>query len=536
MKRRQFIQSAGAFAVSAVAPSLFTQEHFIKQARAAANINQANFIAPARLPQVINVFLYGGPSELAGNLTNIADINANSQNPYTAAVNAGGAGEGILRLDDDPMNPGQITRNGFWKDAGGTAMEDMLTGNGLGGAVNGMMSVYRTINRHKENTRAHRPSILSSQKGNLDIEIAGGVGTTIASVLYANKAQLDGSAALGGRQLEDLILPFVSFEGESSAFATDASANAINLPLTMRGISLDTRFDNPYSRGRSVVGGADQSMIDAMVSKRMSEAQQRFKEVADGFANRSFLESKISGFTTNINNDDLLPDITDVNDPDRNPVINPNTGTNKLRYPNGRFAARVKAAVTLAIQNPDSLYITVGGGLGGWDDHDNAISKYEDRMTDLMNTLRAAAKHIKLGTRYDLSDPDNPLPLVGVPTDNIIINVHGDFGRNVNLNGSMGWDHGNNQNLYTIGGAGIRGQAALGKVVGKTERFGSTGQNRQFTRPTSDSYEAEPMSIASTVYAYFGVQNPQVLTADAALNPAGDIKIDETVAGEAALF
>lgn len=530
MKRRQFIQSAGAFAVSAVAPSLFTQQHFIKQARAAANISQANFIAPTRLPQVINIFLYGGPSELAGNLTNIADINATSQNPYTADVNAGGAGEAILRLDDDPMNPGQITRHGFWKDAGGTAMEDMLTGNGLGGAGNEMLSVYRTINRRKENTRAHRPSILSSQKGNLDIEIAGGVGTTIASVLYANKAQLDGSTALGGRQLEDLILPFVSFEGESSAFATDASANAINLPLIMRGISLDTSFDNPYSRGRSVVGGADQSVIDAMVNKRMSEAQQRFREVADGFANRSSLESKISGFTTNINNDALLPDITDVNDPDRD------VDTGKLAYPNGNFAARVKAAVTLAIQNPDSLYITVGGGLGGWDDHDNAIAKYEDRMTDLMNTLRVAAKHLKFGTRYDLSDPDNPLPLVGVPTDNIIINVHGDFGRNVNLNGSMGWDHGNNQNLYTIGGAGIRGQAALGKVVGKTERFGDAGQNRQFTRPIADSYEAEPMSIASTVYSYFGVQNPQVLTADAGLNPDGDIKIDESVAGEAALF
>ncbi len=536
MKRRQFIQSAGAFAVSAVAPSLFTQERFIKQAKAAAVIDEPGFfVAPARLPQVINVFLYGGPSELAGNLTNIAEINATSQNPYTAAINAGGAGEAILRLDDDPMNPGQITRHGFWKDAGGTAMEDMLTGNGLGDAGNEMLSVYRTINRRKENTRAHRPSILSSQKGNLDIEIAGGVGTTIASVLYANKAQLDGSTALGGRQLEDLILPFVSFEGESSAFATDSSTNAINLPLIMRGISLDTRFDNPYARGRGVVSVADQSVLDTMVNKRMTETQQRFKEVADGFANRSLLENKIKGFTTNINNDDLLPDITDVNDPDRNPTVNPNTGTNKLRYPDGKFSARVKAAVTLAIQNPDSLYITVGGGLGGWDDHDNAISKYEDRMTDLMNTLRAAAKHLKLGTRYDLSDENNPLPLVGA-TDNIIINVHGDFGRNVNLNGSMGWDHGNNQNLYTIGGAGIRGQAALGKVVGKTERFGSTGQNRQFTRPTDDSYEAEPMSIASTVYSYFGVQNPQVLTADAALNAAGDIKIDESVAGEAALF
>ncbi len=96
----------------------------------------------------------------------------------------------------------------------------------------------------------------------------------------------------------------------------------------------------------------------------------------------------------------------------------------------------------------------------------------------------------------------------------------------------MGWDHGNNQNLYTFGGAGIRqgGINALGKIVGSTERFGSSGENRQFTRPTSSSYEAEPMSIASSVYSYFGVTNPEVLTADDQMNPGGDAPIDENQA------
>jgi hypothetical protein len=44
------------------------------------------------------------------------------------------------------------------------------------------------------------------------------------------------------------------------------------------------------------------------------------------------------------------------------------------------------------------------------------------------------------------------------------------------------------------------------------------------------------MSIASTVYSYFGVQNPQELTKDDIKNTTGDPVIDESVAGEAPLF
>jgi len=44
------------------------------------------------------------------------------------------------------------------------------------------------------------------------------------------------------------------------------------------------------------------------------------------------------------------------------------------------------------------------------------------------------------------------------------------------------------------------------------------------------------MSIAASVYAYFGVQNPEVLTSDVTINPSGDPKIDETVTGEPTLF
>ena len=508
MKRRNFIKSMGALGATVAAPTIFHNSRFIKSVQAAPLINDANFVAPAVLPQVINIFLYGGPSELAGNLTNIDDINANSQNPYTAV-------EPDILLQDNPGGTGQITQNGFWRDAGGSQMEDML--------ASGDLTVYRTINRRKNNTRAHRPSILSSQKGNLDIEISGGVGTTIASVLYANKAAIDGTPILGNRSLEELVLPFVSFEGESSAFSPDATASGVQLPLQLRGISLDQNFDNPYTRSSGIGNTAE---IDAIVDKISPATNSRYDKVSDGFTSREYMETKVTGLQNNLNDPALMP-MVPATDPDGDPNATPDVNNEvPLIYPaNNSFSDRVKAAVTLAMQNPDSLYISVGGGLGGWDDHDNSIDKYKTRMTNLMTVLRVAAKHIRLGSRP-----------VGAPADNIIINVHGDFGRNVNLNGSMGWDHGNNQNLYTIGGSAVRPAGALGKVVGSTQRFGSSGQNRQFTEPTSNSYEAEPMSIASTVYSYFGVQNPEVLTQDPEMNPGGDPAIDETVTGEPTLF
>ena len=113
-----------------------------------------------------------------------------------------------------------------------------------------------------------------------------------------------------------------------------------------------------------------------------------------------------------------------------------------------------------------------------------------------------------------------------------MINVFGDFGRRVNLNNSMGWDHGNNQNLFTLGGEGLvsaaGGTRTLGKVVGTTQLVGKPGTNNQFTEPAPGSYEFEPMSVAATLYSYLGVENPEILTADPDLNPNGDPAIDET--------
>ena len=125
-----------------------------------------------------------------------------------------------------------------------------------------------------------------------------------------------------------------------------------------------------------------------------------------------------------------------------------------------------------------------------------------------MEALQAAARHLELAG-----------------ADNVIINVFGEFGRNVNLNNSQGWDHGNNQNRFTLGGAGISGRA-LGKLAGRTQRIGTPFQNRQFTAPTDNSYQFEPFAIASTIFKYFGVQNPEALTGEPAIDESGTVPIE----------
>ncbi|MBX2837703.1 MAG: DUF1501 domain-containing protein [Gammaproteobacteria bacterium] len=492
MKRRHFLKATGAFTVASAAPSFFNLPGLISSS-AAAQLEAANFIMPDRLPQVINIFMYGGASELAGNLTNIPQINAASQNLYPDE----------LLTNATPNNDGQITQNRFWRNAGGIEMEDMLAA--------GDMSVYRTINRLKDNTRAHRQSIFSSQKGSLNIDGSPGMGSTIAAVLEANKSSLNGSSQLNGKTLEQLVLPFVSFEGSSVAFSPDEDRV---LPLQMRGLSLDEEFNNPYSRSYS----SHDSEIDALIEQVVNDVQRaRFAKIQGGFALRRQMETLIGGLQRAADNPLPIIPASSTADPDAD------ADTGRLRYPdNNRFSARIRAAVTLALENQDTMFISLGGGLGSWDDHDSSLEEYAPRMQQLMAAIRAATKHIKYSDIAYGGSRD---------TGNIVINVHGDFGRNVNLNNSAGWDHGNNQNLYTFMGHSIRPAGALGKIVGETEIFGSASNNRLYTRPTDSSYQAEPMSIAATTYKYFGVNNPRVLTMDSVYNPEGDAALDETVPG-----
>lgn len=459
MNRRTFLSALSALGASTVFSRVLANDYTItskvsgfRQTQAtfearAVLLDQVQYVRPAVMPKLINVFLYGGPSELAGNLTNIADISSSSQNPYPAT---------LLPNVDGSL----YTRNGFWANAGGNAMETMLAA--------GDLSLYRTINRVREDNKAHGRSILQNLVGNLDIG-SPGIARTLAAVLAAH-------GAFGGRDLNTLFLPFVSFEGQSRIYSEGDIPTVV--PSALMPITLDPNLvGNPYQRADNSYlpqGSAEDESLEALAVSVTQAYGDRYAAMSRSLANRIKLDEYIR---TQFNS-------TTVNAALPAGVVYPDT-------PLGRT---IKAAVSLALRNPDTLFISINGAGPSWDDHNRALINYPARMNDLMAALSTAMAHLRVSNRND-----------------IIINVYGDFGRNVNINDTLGWDHGNNQNFYTLGGRAISGRA-LGKLVGRTQRIGTNYANRQYTSPTSDSYQCEPFAIAASTFKYFGIQNPEVLT------------------------
>ena len=502
MDRRSFLKIAGLGGTAMYVPASLTIDSLLNKAYATSpnysgmNVNTAPLAG--RMPQVIHVFLYGGPSELSGNLSQIADIAANSQSSYE---------NNITGITDVTTNPGgQITNKGFWNDAGGATMEFLVDNN--------YMSVYRTMMKRVNDTRSHRESIFQSQKGTTNVEARPGIGTVLAHILDRNRAAFQ---TVAGKPVDQLILPFISFEGETTYFTPDPNKN---LELRLRYQTLGSNLQNPFSRDES---NNTNNILDNLVNS-VTSGGSRYSKIKDAFAARTVLETNVGNLQTAFDAPLTFAGPIDVVDQAQD-----FTG-NTLSYPSNTFASQIRAAVTLAIENQDTLFISVGNvGLGGWDDHNNGCDRYAGRMQDLFDALRAACKHIKYASG---TTPGGANRL----TDNIMINVHGEFGRRVNLNGSCGWDHGNMQNLFTLMGSGIRPAGALGKVVGRTQRTGTSNTNNQFQVPAAGSYEFEPASLASTIYQAFGVTNPEVLTADEVMNPAGSPAINQTVAGEPPIF
>ena len=378
--RRQFLKSAGLLGLALSLPIPFARREL-----QAALLDNINYKTPSIQPQVIHIFLYGGPSELAGNLTNIAQINANSQNPYPSSIDPG-------NVDND------ITTNNFWGTAGGDIMETLL--------ADKYMSIYRTINRVKDDSKAHGRSVTQNLVGSLDL-FNPGIATTLAAILEIYNPF--------GKGIDELVLPFVSLEGESTVF----NLGNLVVPQVMRPVTLDSNFKNPYERSKNwyVDSSNDETnnnKLDRLAQSISARNAAKYGKVNEAFLKRSELEEFIA---SRFNSDSVDADLP----------IDPDTGQ-PIQYPDSNFGNRLKSAVSLAIGNPDTKFISLGsGGLGGWDDHSDALDNYPSRMNGLMAALQVACRHMELKS-----------------ADNIVINIFGDFGRNVNLNNSMGWDHGNN--------------------------------------------------------------------------------------------
>ena len=443
-----------------------------KQLNARAQIlDKIGYSKPSTMPQVISIFMYGGPSELGANLTNMEELNAVSLNKYSETMEPG---------NEDTI----VTKNGFWgsdqaldaditRGAGGQIMERMMKAKRL--------SIYRTLNRVIDDSKAHRSSIFSNLTGKVgEDDLRPGIGSNIATILHANNAIAD-----------DATFPFVTMEGDSLIYNT----GELSVPLRLKPLSLDQNLRNPYQRDPlSGLDSTEDKTIDDLAKEAMEASSSRYGKVIDAFTKRSEMASFIEELSDKIDNGDL------PNDPDF-PADGPDSV--QLQYPNENqnpFSKKLKSAVQLMINNSDTLFTSLStGGLGGWDDHNDAIAEYSERLRELMATLEVAAKHIEASGNK-----------------NIVIVVYGEFGRNANLNGSLGWDHGNNQNFYIIGPSQTNGSEIpsqeLGKLVGKTKLKGTAENNRLYTTPTEDSYQCEPFAVAATLYNYFGIENPEELT------------------------
>jgi hypothetical protein len=437
INRRAFMKGIGAMGILPFLPvSVYSEELDYNAITFDRNIYENNNA------QTIIVYLYGGPSELAGNMTNIEEIDKLSQNPYP--------------LGDDRYI--SLTQDKLWSQAGGDAMQRMLD--------NGDLNLFRTCYRTVDDNKAHGECTSQAQKGS-HLNDGAGILAKLGAVLY-NKGVL--SEPSGQNDIGKSI-PFVTMEGESTFFFEDT----LNIQTFLKPAAFGSSSDNPYVRINGVENRILNSDTNQTVGNLFDAMAQRFNfegSVKDAFDKRALLEQ----FTKEIN-EATLP--SGVSYPDNN-----------------IFAERMETAMKLLIMNPDTKVVSMGSpGLGGWDDHSNAISNYTHRMTQLMEAIETAMEHMQAEGR-----------------SNINIVVFGEFGRNTNYNDSLGWDHGNLQNVYWFGGKDYMNR--LG-IVGETEVTGGNG--RIFQRPknfgtANASYHFQVFSIAATLYKLYGITNPEILT------------------------
>ena len=450
MKRRAFIKLSMATATAILLPDMaFAKDLDLSEVNFSSAVNSTNNA------QTIMIFMYGGASSLAGNLSNIDEIKTASQSSYDSYF------RGITK-----------TTNNCWQEAGGTHMESLFS--------NGDMTLFRCCYskvREAANNKSHGSCTVQNQKGSFDDNNAGMV-ANLAQILEAN-----------GIVNENTVMPFITMEGESKFYAEGRKP----LNSYLKPVGIDENLNNPYQRNSRTwyyytdeekkipeYNNRDTGFDAALHTKMDTLAQQNNKsgKIKDAFTRRSSLDIFI---------DDIKTTETPALHEDAYPT-------------NNRFAEKLETAIKILAYNQDTKIITLGtNGLGGWDDH-NEARDYVSRKENLFRTLKSAIAHIKAVQKEQ----------------NINIMVFSEFGRNVNLNAALGWDHGNLQNLYVLGGKGYFNHKG---VVGETVLDNTGSINRLFLKPKNGTYQFEPLSIAATLYKIYGVENPETLTNG---NPAID--------------
>jgi uncharacterized protein (DUF1501 family) len=433
MKRRDFLKLSAVTASALFLPSsLFGEgENAIFDYSVFDTVTFDEEAFGTNSPQILAIFLSGGSSQLAGNLTNFTDIKRLSESSYPNIT---------------------VTENGFWSDAGGLEMEDMLANNKL--------SVVRTIFRGEEtNTRSHGIQTIQNQTGSVNGTKSG----FFTDILYLlNKF---------GVVTENSVMPSLSFTGGTPDIYKRGD---LQIEPYLNFSSMDSNLNNPYSMkdNRNLIDGGNDVL----------------KNLANGVNGGKVGNSLFNKAHTNFVRKDELSVVVDEISAQEISV----------EFPNDTYGNSIKSSLKMMIHNSDTKLSFMN--FGGWDDHSGAINNYKNRISKVF-------KAIKAGTDY----------LEAEGNRSISIWVFTEFGRNVNLNKSLGWDHGNIFNLFVAGNNPT--YLNMGQIIGETEIFKpSLTSNRVYMRPTEDSEKHEPFAIASTIEKIFGITNPEVLTGQAPIN------------------
>lgn len=416
MKRRDFLKTTTALGSAALlSPNLLLGESELVNVKFDLDSFNTNN------SQSIVIFLYGGASELAGNMTNMEEIKELSQNEYPDI---------------------EVTPNGFWSEAGGDLMEEMLEDN--------TMSIVRTIYRELDDSRSHGNQQLQNLKGDPGDDSTG-IFRNIQEILFKN-SQISSNSVLSAASI-----------GESAIFDN----GDLNNNTLLRAVTINNELDNPYELSfHKKLNDEQHQMMQELLEKKnaLKEGENsflsRFKEHYFKRADLSTLIEEIKQST--------LPE----------------------EFPNTDIGESLESMIKLMNSN-SSTKLGFISYPGGWDDHSNAIYQYQNRHNQLIEALYAATRTLK-----------------SLNNQSINIWVMTEFGRNVNLNNSEGWDHGNQFNLMLFSN---NPALKMGQVLGST-KVNKESDGRIYTAPADDSISYEPYSIGSSLYKLFGVQNPESIS------------------------
>ena len=128
-------------------------------------------------------------------------------------------------------------------------------------------------------------------------------------MLYQNRASFEGTTTFADGtavDMDNMILPFVSFEGDTRFFAIDPD---YAVPLLLRGTTLDEDLNDPFTR----LNNGNAAALDAMVSRKLADPaySARFANVVSSNDLREYLAQRIGSLQAASG---VLPNVLEAGD------------------------------------------------------------------------------------------------------------------------------------------------------------------------------------------------------------------------------